>query len=105
MKSVTVSDDFPWLLNSSGYLLIFFLSCSSSYHPVNNTCRSKGTQYNIHILSKKVIIISPTNEWVLSASTTLSSLLLTSSIRKRKQAELSHLPKASHMPKDRIDII
>ena len=50
-------------------------------------------QYNIHILSKKVIIISPTNEWVLSASTTLSSLFLTSSIRKRKQAELSHLPK------------
>ena len=105
MKSVTVSDDFPWLLNSSSYLLIFFLSCSSSYHPVSNARRSKGTQYNIHILSKKVIIISPTNEWVLSASTTLSSLLLTSSIRKRKQAELSHLPKASHMPKDKIDII
>lgn len=105
MKSVTVSDDFPWLLNSSSYLLIFFLSCSSSYHPVSNTRRSKGTQYNIHILSKKVIIISPTNEWVLSASTTLSSLLLTSSIRKRKQAELSHLPKVSHMPKDKIDII
>jgi hypothetical protein len=44
------------------------------YYP-NQICH-----INIHIFSKEVIMISPTNEWVLSASTTLSSLLLSSSI-------------------------
>jgi hypothetical protein len=68
------------------------------YYP-NQICH-----INIHIFSKEVIMISPTNEWVLSASTTLSSLLLSSSIRKREQAELSHLPKASHMQRIRLTL-
>ena len=49
------------------------------YYP-NQICH-----INIHILSKEVIILNLTNEWVLSTSTTLSSLLRSSSIMPFKK--------------------